>query len=176
MAISRNVGQRWWWRCGGVVADEVNVDGQGGATASSFLLTISLSGPFKAKQEKRARSFGGWLSGTWLHDDLEVGVAERDLADVPLRGPRLVGDLFEVDDQGLLDREYRVRLDVLAARHEDVRGQRSVAGGLDDEVDVRGAERVPAGRDKQLADRAVGRDRIVARDDGAEPELAVGVG
>src|SRR5487761_813850 len=113
--------------------------------------------------------------GTRLHDDVEVGVAERDLnSPSPRQG--LVRDLFEVDHQGLLHREYRVGLDVLAARHEDVRGQVAVAGGRHDEVDVRRAERVPARRQEQLANRAVGRDRVVAWHDRAERELAVLIG
>ena len=45
--------------------------------------------------------------GTRLHDDVEVGVAERDL-NPPSPRQFLVRDLFEVDHQGLLYREYRV--------------------------------------------------------------------
>jgi len=103
------------------------------------------------------RYFGAcwWRAGlrAWLHDDVEVGVAERDLADAPLRRERWVGDLLENFDQGLLHREDRVGLDVLAVGDEDVRGQRPVARRGDDEVDVRGAERVPPGRLQQLAYR-----------------------
>jgi hypothetical protein len=45
--------------------------------------------------------------GTRLHDDVEVGVAERDL-NPPSPRQFLVRDLFEVDHEGLLYREYRV--------------------------------------------------------------------
>src|ERR1700678_3342560 len=86
-----------------------------------------------------------------LHDDVEVGVAEGDAGYVPLVREGGVGDLFEVLDQGLLHREDGVGLDVLASGDEDVRGQRAVAGGGDDEMDVRRAERVPASRLEQLA-------------------------
>src|SRR3984957_17224715 len=65
-----------------------------------------------------------------------------------------VGDLFELLDQGVLDREDGVGFDVLAPGGEDVRGQRAVAGGGDDEVDVGRPEGVSAGRLEQLADRA----------------------
>src|SRR3984957_505705 len=81
-----------------------------------------------------------------LHDDVEVGVAEGDGGYVPFFREGRVGDLFELLAQGLLDREDGVGLDVLAPGHEDVRGQRPVPGGGDDEVDVGRAEGVPAGR------------------------------
>src|ERR1700729_3534411 len=95
-------------------------------------------------------------SGLRLHDDVEVGVAEGDGGHVPFFREGRVGDLFEVLDQGLLDREDGVGLDVRAPGHEDVRGQRAVAGGGDDEVDVRGAEGVAAGRLAWGADPALG--------------------
>src|SRR5450756_1400980 len=116
-----------------------------------------------------------WNLRAWLHDDVEVGVAEWD-GDAPLRGDLRIGDLLEVFDEGLLYCEYRVGFDVLAVGDEDVRGQRPVPGRGDDEVDVRGAERVPPGRLQQLACRAVGRDRVIARHDRAEPELALLIG
>jgi len=37
--------------------------------------------------------------GAWLHDDLEVGVPEGDLADVRFRGELRAGDLGEVDHE-----------------------------------------------------------------------------
>src|SRR5580704_14674329 len=82
---------------------------------------------------------------------------------VPLGRERRIGYLGEVNDQRLLDGEDRVRVDVLAAGHEDVRGQVAVAGRGDDEVDVRRAERVPPGRGEQLPDRAIGGNRVVRR-------------
>src|SRR5271169_1497423 len=104
-----------------------------------------------------------------LQDDVEIREAERSGEAVP---GRLFGvvDGRELLDQALLHREYRVRFDVRAARHENVRGQRAMPGRYHDEMDMRRAVRVPSGRVQQRADRAVGRYRIVAGHDRAEPE------
>ena len=79
-------------------------------------------------------------------------------------------------DQRLLHGEHRVGVEVVAALDEHVRGDRDVAGRLDDEVHVRGPVGVALRGTQQCADRAVGGDRVVRRDDAAEPEAALVVG
>ena len=80
---------------------------------AAFLRLISPGQPATESQTAIPAATGGVSRptstlGTRLHDDVEVGVAERDLADVPLLGERGICDLFEVGHQGLLYREYRV--------------------------------------------------------------------
>ena len=53
----------------------------------------------RGREREATHPFGMIVLGAGLHDDLEVGVAEGDLADVPLLGLRFVRDLFEVDDE-----------------------------------------------------------------------------
>src|ERR1700677_112686 len=113
------------------------------------------------------------LAGGGLEDDVEIGQGERSVEAVPGGLLRII-DGGELLDQALLDREYRVRFDVRAAGDENVRGQRAVPASGDDEMNVRGTERVPLRRVQQRADRAVGGYRVIARHDGAEPERPVG--
>jgi hypothetical protein len=80
---------------------------------AAFLRHISPGQPVTESQTAIPAATGGvsrptLTLGTRLHDDVEVGVAERDLADIPLLGERGICDLFEVGHQGLLYREYRV--------------------------------------------------------------------
>src|SRR5579859_1626934 len=118
---------------------------------------------FRSVKKKGA---DGQYSALGLKDDVEMSAG--GLLRVRRRG--------ELGDQVLLHREHRVGLDVGAAGHEDVRGQRAVPRRGGDEVDVRRAVRVALGRRQQRADRAVGRDRVVGRHDGAEPVGAVLIG
>src|ERR1700728_3639141 len=101
----------------------------------------------------------GRLSGGGLEDDVEVGQVERGGEAIPGGLGRVV-DGGEVDDEAPLYREHGVGFDVLAAGHEDVRGEGDVAGRGHDEVDVGRSVGVPFGRGEQRANRAVGRDRV----------------
>src|SRR5260370_37360917 len=83
---------------------------------------------------------------------------------------------LEVADQRILDREYRVAAEILVAPVEDVRRDRLVAVGRNDEVNVRRAPRMAAGRAQHRSDGPVGKERGMYRKDGDEQIAALGVG
>src|SRR6266571_7611590 len=80
-----------------------------------------------ATRAVRKKGSGRSVSRGRLQDDVEIREAERPGQTVPGRLLRVI-DEGEFLDQALLDREHRVRFDVRAARHENVRGQRPVPG------------------------------------------------
>ena len=87
------------------------------------------------------------------------------------RRPRLAP--LVVDDELLLDAEHDVAVEVVGALLEQVGDQRLVARHVDQEVHVRRAEVADVGSRDQVADRAVHRDRVAERRDGAHAVAAV---
>ena len=77
------------------------------------------------------------------------------------------------DDELLLGAEHDVAVEVLGALLEQVRDQRLVAGHVDQEVDVGGAEVADRRPRDEIADRAVHRDRVAQRGDGPHAVAAV---
>ena len=83
---------------------------------------------------------------------------------------------LEVDDQQLLDREHRVRIEIGRAGHEQMRRDRLVALRRDDHVDVPRPVGMAPHLVQHPADRAVGRHRVKGRPDRAEPVAALSIG
>ena len=83
---------------------------------------------------------------------------------------------LEVDDQRLLDREHRVRIEIGRAGHEQMGRDRLVAGRRDDHVDVPRAVGMAPHLRQHAADRAVGRHRVEGRPDRAEPVAPLSIG
>ena len=72
--------------------------------------------------------------------------------------------------------EHGVGIDVLVALQIQRRDHFAIAGRADDEVNVRGPIAVTLLRANHVAHRAVHRDHVAERRDGAQVETAVGVG
>jgi hypothetical protein len=81
--------------------------------------------------------------------------------------------LVEVDDQGRLDPEHGIVVEVVAAGHEDVGDQRAVARRADHEVEMGGPHRAALGRPQELADGSVVGDRVGRRSHAPEAVAAV---
>jgi hypothetical protein len=81
-------------------------------------------------------------------------VQVRDLAVSAVRR-RAGGVLVEADDEGVLDAEDDVGVEVVSAFLEQVGDQLAVARLLDEEVDVGRTERADVGLADQVADGAV---------------------
>src|SRR5271166_767895 len=100
----------------------------------------------------------------------------------------VVAVVLELANHVAAGREDDIGAHRLVAVHEDLRDQRLVAGLRDDEVDVCGPVRMPAGEPQQIADRPVGRHRVGRRHQRHEvvcprlvglelaPEIVVGLG
>ena len=99
---------------------------------------------------------------------LEPGLVDRAAVGRLARLP-----LLEPDDELLLGAEDDVAVEVVGALLEQVGDQRLVAGHVDQEVHVRRAEVADLGLRDQVADRAVHRDRVALRRDGAHAVAAV---
>ncbi len=95
----------------------------------------------------------------WCKHDVEVDLVVGTV-DGTAVGRGSCGMFGGVDDQAVLDAEYRVGRQVLVARDEDVRDQGAVPRGVDLVVQVRGPHRAAVGGSQQIADRSVVGNRI----------------
>src|SRR3954463_2143827 len=91
-------------------------------------------------------------------------------------GHHRIGSSFDFRDQVTLDPEHYIAVEILVALHEDVSDQRLVPRRLDKEMYMRRPHRRAPCLQYHLAHRAVRRDRVAARQDGAEEETPIGIG
>src|SRR5207302_7004441 len=83
--------------------------------------------------------------------------------------------LCEIADQGVLDREYRIALQILVGTVENMRRDRLVAVGRHDEMNMGGPPGMPPGRLQHAAHRPVRRDRVVDRQHRADQVATLGI-
>ena len=104
--------------------------------------------------------------------EVEPDVAEMTVEHRTVRGP--AGRLFgKVHNERRLDAEHRIGIDVGIARDENMRRDRRVTFGADDDVHMGGSVGMPTELVQHASHRASERDWIGHRLDGPEVVAAV---